>query len=77
MSPSDVLYHGIPQVNANADTSQIVPEGDASADSIPTDFPPSIDARIQWVYFFLGAAFLLPWNGIFLILQPILKNSQS
>jgi len=75
MAPSsDALYHAIPQVDANGNILEL--EGDTGAHPIssPDLLPSVVDARIRMVYFFLGAAFLLPWNGISLIPQPISKN---
>jgi len=78
MAPSlgspDALYHVVPQVDGNANVLEL--EGDTGAHPIsPPDLPPSmVDTRIRMVYFFLGAAFLLPWNGISLVPQPISKN---
>lgn len=76
-SSSDALYHVIPEVDANANvanTLQIELEGDRveyiDPVSSPTNYPPSyVESQIRWVYFILGAAFLLPWNGTFILSQ--------
>jgi hypothetical protein len=74
---SDTLYHVIPGADSDADASQIELAEDSGVYHVlhPIDSsPPLTDTRVLWVYFILGAAVLLPWNGISLFSEPILEN---
>lgn len=62
-SSSDALYQPIPQAPI---ASLPVLSGPDENDAEEGENPASdvhIDIRVKWIYFMLGAAVLLPWNG--------------
>ncbi|KDQ64899.1 hypothetical protein JAAARDRAFT_52826 [Jaapia argillacea MUCL 33604] len=71
-SSTDALYHAIPQApvaanSAPANTSQdsVIELEDGLVDDIGLEtLAVQSDAAVRWIHFILGAATLLPWNGL-------------
>jgi len=69
----DVPYHALPQapdIEQDINIPSAIDESESTSDdledTIGDESTPSnarVDTRIQWIYFMLGAAVLLPWNG--------------
>jgi equilibrative nucleoside transporter 1/2/3 len=61
-----VIYNALPTVPHDEDRDSEIVVDDSGTDNAVTDQRhQSVDNRIRWVYFMLGCAVLLPWNGMF------------
>lgn len=74
MSPSSpqALYHPIPQapvasnpVLRRSDVELDADDAADSNDSVAHRPAVSVNSRIRWIYFIMGCAVLLPWNGAY------------
>ncbi|OJA16428.1 hypothetical protein AZE42_08404 [Rhizopogon vesiculosus] len=63
---SGVVYHALPAVPHDDDLDSEIAVDDFETDDSVTLTDQPVDTRIQWVYFMLGCAVLLPWNGAFM-----------
>jgi equilibrative nucleoside transporter 1/2/3 len=60
------VYNALPTVPHDDDRDSEIAVDDFGTDNAVTDQRhQSVDSRIRWVYFMLGCAVLLPWNGTF------------
>lgn len=59
---SGVVYHALPAVPYDDDLDNEIAVDDFRTDDSVTLSDQPVDTRIQWVYFMLGCAVLLPWN---------------
>jgi equilibrative nucleoside transporter 1/2/3 len=62
---SGAVYHALPPAAADDDFDS---ELELTFDDSATDLfvvDHAVDSRIRWVYFMLGCAILLPWNGVY------------
>lgn len=62
---SGAAYHALP--TAPHESHDDNPDSEIAVDHSGTDnsVTEPIDSRVLWVYFMLGCAVLLPWNGAF------------
>jgi equilibrative nucleoside transporter 1/2/3 len=61
---SGAVYRALPTGPHDDDHDSEIAVDDSGTDNFATDQP--VDSRIRWVYFMLGCAVLLPWNGEFM-----------
>jgi len=67
------VYHALPTAPHDDDRDSEIAVDDSDTESSVTDQP--VDNRILWVYFMLGCATLLPWNGAFGIVWSVLLSN--
>jgi equilibrative nucleoside transporter 1/2/3 len=62
---SAAVYHALPPVAVDDDYDSELELifDDSATDHFIVD--EVVDSRIWWVYFMLGCAILLPWNGVY------------